>query len=145
LNRRCGLRVVEGSDGAAIEPGQVIIAPGGQQMRVAATRQGAVIQITDDPAERNCKPAVDYLFRSLAEEFGDRALGVVLTGMGDDGTRGARALKARGATVVAQDEDSSVVFGMPKSVIDAGLADIVLPMGEIAEQLQLVACQEALA
>ncbi len=143
LDRACPMQVSEGVDGAVLGPGQIVIAPGGKQMRVATRGGRAVIQITDDPPERNCKPAVNYLFRSLADEFGHRAWGVVLTGMGDDGALGCRALKARGATIIAQDEASSVVYGMPRSAIETGAVDAVLPLDRIAQRLRSLACQEA--
>lgn len=90
------------------------------------------IRITDDEPERGCKPSVDYLFRSAAEIYDHRVLAVVMTGMGDDGTAGCRILKQHGARVVAQNEASCVVYGMPRSVVEAGLADIVCPLDHIA-------------
>jgi two-component system chemotaxis response regulator CheB len=116
--------------------GQVLIAPGGRHMRlIAAPDSVARVQITDDPPENNCRPAVDYLFRSAATNLPGRAMAVILTGMGSDGTLGLRLLKRHGCFTIAQDEATSVVFGMPKAAIDAGLADVVLPVDAIAARI----------
>jgi len=93
------------------------------------------VQITDDPPENNCKPSVDYLFRSASSSFPGRATAVILTGMGNDGTLGLRLLKRHGCFTIAQDEATSVVFGMPKAAIDAGLADVVMPVDPIAARI----------
>jgi two-component system chemotaxis response regulator CheB len=145
LNRNCPLEVIEGSDGAAVKPGRVILAPGGKQMRVAKDHVRTFVQVTDDPPERNCRPAVDFLFRSLAEEFGDRAWGVILTGMGDDGTLGCKAMKQRGAAILAQDEASCVVYGMPRAVAEAGCVDFVAPIDGIADRIKEALLQGARA
>lgn len=135
LDRRCPLNVVEGVDGMAVEPGRVIIAPGGKQMRVAAAESAALIQITNDPPERNCKPAADYLFRSVASAYGAGAAAVVLTGMGDDGNLGAGEIKRAGGAVIAQDEASCVVYGMPRAVVESGHADAIAPLDQVAERI----------
>ena len=102
-------------------------------MRVHARPEGGLcIQITDDPPVNNCRPAVDYLFRSVAEHFPGRAMAVILTGMGNDGTQGLRLLKQNGCFAIAQDEPSCVVYGMPKAAVEAGLVDTVLPLDAIA-------------
>ncbi len=136
LNRNCSLEVVEGCDGMTVKPGWIILAPGGRQMRISKEQDCTYIQVTDDLPERNCRPAVDYLFRSLAEGFGDRAWGVILTGMGDDGTLGCRTMKQRGSAILAQDEASCVVYGMPRAVAEAGLADFVAPLDGLADRLK---------
>lgn len=135
LNRRCQLTVMEATQGQPIRSGEVLIAPGGKHMRVAKLATGAVVQLTDDPPERNCKPAADFLFRSVASNYGPNALGVVLTGMGDDGTAGAKLMHSAGASILAQDEDTCVVYGMPKSIVDNGLADAVVPLEKVHEHL----------
>ena len=136
LNTKCALKVCEAANGMAVETGTIYIAPGGRQMRIAAGAGGAkFIQITDDPPENNCRPAVDYLFRSAANNFPGNSLGVILTGMGSDGSIGLRLLKRHGCFVIAQDEASCVVFGMPKSAIEAGVVDVVLPLGIIAQRI----------
>ncbi|MEZ6070733.1 MAG: chemotaxis response regulator protein-glutamate methylesterase [Pirellulales bacterium] len=138
LDRKCALKVLEATDGHVIKAGEVLIAPGGRQMRLVREGGTTVVQITDDPPERSCKPSVDYLFRSIAHQFGQRAIGVVLTGMGDDGTLGCRLLRRAGATIVAQDEQTCTVYGMPRSVVEAGLADRVVPLDDIANCLMEV-------
>lgn len=145
LNRRCQLTVMEATQGQPVRPGEVLIAPGGKHMRVANPGTGPVIQLTDDPPERNCRPAADFLFRSVASCYGPRALGVVLTGMGDDGSLGAKQMKAAGATILTQDEASCVVYGMPKSIVDNGLADAVLPLDKVHEHLIAAAAGRVLA
>lgn len=135
LDRHCALKVSEAVHGQPIRRGEILIAPGGKHMRVTKLASGPVVQITDDPPERNCKPAVDYLFRSVAEHYGAKSLGVILTGMGDDGTLGAKELKKAGATIITQGEASCVVYGMPKSIVDNHLADVVSPLSLIHEQL----------
>ena len=133
LNTRTGLTVKEATDGDVAQPDAVYLAPGGNHMRVRRSADGAcVLQITQDPPVNNCRPAVDYLFRSAAQQFPGECLAVILTGMGSDGTEGVRAVKERGGCAIAQDEASCVVYGMPKSVIDAGLADAVAPLDRIA-------------
>ena len=138
LDRRCALHVMEATNGQAVRKGEVLIAPGGKHMKVIKLASGPVVQITDEAPIRNCKPSVDCLFQSVAEEYGAKSLGVVLTGMGDDGTQGARALKQAGASIIAQDEASCVVYGMPKSIVDNGLADTVAPLNQIDQHIQSV-------
>jgi two-component system chemotaxis response regulator CheB len=136
LSPRCAVRVREASQGEMIEPNAAYIAPGGRQMRLVPGPEGRkMVQITDDPPENNCRPAVDYLFRSVANNFPGRAMGVILTGMGSDGTLGLRLLRRYGCFVIAQDEATCVVFGMPKAAVDAGVADVVLPLDAIAARI----------
>lgn len=136
LASKCVLPVVEASHGEAIIPNAVYIAPGGRQMRMEANSDGRpVVNLSDDPPENNCRPAVDCLFRSVANRFPGRSMAVILTGMGNDGTLGLRLLKRHGCYAIAQDEASCVVYGMPKSVVDAGLADAILPLNVIAQQV----------
>ena len=135
LNRKCKLEVMEATDGMIPKAGQILIAPGGSQMRVVKLNGTPRVQVTDDPPENNCKPAVDYLFRSLADQFGDEAMAAVLTGMGDDGTVGCKLMKSKGAMIMVQDEASCVVYGMPRSVFEAGVADQVVPLDRIASSL----------
>ncbi len=138
LARRTRLKVALGTEGALLLPGCITIAPAGHHMIV---RPGAVptIGLTNDPPEQSCRPAVDPLFRSLATIYGGRVLAVVMTGMGEDGLRGVRVLKDRGATIVVQDEATSVVWGMPGSVARAGLADKILPLAALASEIALIA------
>jgi two-component system chemotaxis response regulator CheB len=136
LAGKCSLRVREGSHGETLRPGTAYIAPGGRQMRLHPGADGSkTLQITDDPPENNCRPAVDYLFRSAANQYPGRSLAVILTGMGSDGTLGLRLLKRHGCLSIAQDEASCVVYGMPKAAVDAGVADLVLPLDAIAGRI----------
>ena len=104
-------------------------------MKISETGLGAVIRITDDPAENSCKPAVDYLFRSAEETYGGNVLAVVMTGMGDDGSRSVRGLHKRGAHIIAQDEASSTVFGMPRRIIEEGTANVICSLDDIADKI----------
>lgn len=135
LERRCQLTVMEASQGQPVRRGEILIAPGGKQMRVTKNTAGTTIQLTDDPPEGNCRPAADFLFRSVASNFGPKALGVILTGMGEDGTLGAKQMKTAGASIIAQDEKTCVVYGMPKSIVDNDLADAILPLDKVHEHL----------
>lgn len=136
LDGKSPLTVKEGQDGERVLPGTVYLAPGGSHMKLMAEAGGEKrIRITDDPPENHCKPSVDALFRSVAHGFPGRAVAVILTGMGSDGTLGCRLLKRHGGTVIAQDEASCVVFGMPKEAIQAGVVDIVAPLEGIADEI----------
>jgi two-component system chemotaxis response regulator CheB len=139
LDSKCAVRVREAVHGEFPEPSTAYIAPGGRQMRLGLTPNGRpVLELTDDPPENNCRPAVDYLFRSAANRFPGRAMAVILTGMGSDGTLGLRLLKRQGCFVIAQDEASCVVYGMPKAAVDAGVADVILPLNSIAGRIAAV-------
>lgn len=136
LNQECPLEVREAHDGDLVEPGQVLIAPGNLHLQLQ--RVGAQVRVSTNqlPPENSCRPAVDVLFRSAAEIYGNRALGVILTGMGQDGLRGARELVSQGSSIFAQNEESCVVWGMPRAVVEAGLANRVLPLEKISGALQ---------
>ncbi|PIE02979.1 MAG: chemotaxis response regulator protein-glutamate methylesterase [Acidobacteria bacterium] len=136
LNQQSELTVKEAVDGDIVSKGFVYIAPGGKQMKVI--RQDALlkIHITDDPPEKNCKPSVDYLFRSLASQCRGGAMGVIMTGMGRDGTLGLKLMKRHGSLVIAQNEETCTVFGMPMEAIKSGLADMILPLEKIADGIQ---------
>ncbi len=131
LDRGARLTVREGFDGAIVRPGEVWVAPGDFHMIVARDGTNVVIKTTKAAPENSCRPAVDVLFRSVADVYGGSALAVVLTGMGKDGTAGCQKLSQLGASILVQDEASSVVWGMPRSVADAGLADAVVPLSEM--------------
>ncbi|MCP4605012.1 MAG: chemotaxis response regulator protein-glutamate methylesterase [Proteobacteria bacterium] len=137
LNRKSTLTVSEGKNGCILESGNVYIAPGDFQMKVVPKTGSpfGAIKLTDDPAENNCKPSVDYLFRSVAHLHKGRALGIIMTGMGHDGVDGLRMMKRHGAKVIAQDETTSVVFGMPRMAIDAGVVDVVSPLNKIVDEI----------
>ena len=135
LAPKCRIRVREARAGEVLEANTAYIAPGGRHMRIAKGDAGGVVQVTDDPPENNCRPAVDYLFRSVAHHFPGRAMAVILTGMGSDGVLGLRLLKRHGCQVVAQDEASCVVYGMPRAAVEAGVVDAVLPLDQIAARI----------
>ena len=132
LDRACPLTVLEAFDGAPVRPGTVLIAPGDRHLSLQRRGTQVVAVLSDSPAENSCRPAVDVLFRSVRQIYGGSALGVMLTGMGQDGVSGSRGLRAAGADMIAQDEASSVVWGMPGGVVKAGLATATLPLMEIA-------------
>ncbi len=135
LARVSGRPAHEAVDGEPVQPGAVYVAPGGKHMTVARRGGQAVIKLDDGPPVNFCKPAVDPLFASASEIWGAGTLSVVLTGMGSDGTNGARKIVAAGGAVLAQDEATSVVWGMPGSVANAGLCAAVLPIDQIAPKV----------
>jgi len=139
LDGRCQLRVKEAEHGDIVQAGQIYIAPGGHQMKVSHAGGRTRIQITDDAPECNCRPSVDYLFRSVAEVYGSETLAVIMTGMGHDGTAGLRMVKRVGGAILAQDAESCVVWGMPRVITEEGLADSVVPLSKLAEELQVFA------
>jgi two-component system chemotaxis response regulator CheB len=135
LSRIGGRGAHEAEDGEPVLAGGIYVAPGGRHMRVVRNGHGIKIAIGDDAPINFCKPAVDALFTSAAAVWGSASLAVVLTGMGSDGTRGAAEIVAAGGSVIAQDEATSVVWGMPRSVAQAGLCSAVLPLTEIAPKI----------
>ncbi len=136
LNTRCSLEVREAKEGEEVLPRTIYIAPGGKQMKVATGAAGKkIIRVTDDPPENNCKPAVDYLFRSVAREYKSKTTAVVMTGMGNDGTLGLRVVKSFGGLGIAQNAETCVVYGMPKTAIEAGVVDIVAPLDKMAQEI----------
>ena len=136
LTKKSKLKAVEGSEGMLLEPGKIYIAPGGKQMKLEEDGSKQIrISITDAPPENNCRPSADYLFRSVAKHYKNNALGVIMTGMGCDGTKGLVIMKKLGAKVIAQDEQTSTVFGMPMEAIKAGVADVIAPLENIAGEI----------
>lgn len=133
LSRSHGIRCKEAEEGEVAEPGHFYIAPGGRHMTVEKKPGKTVIRLNDEPPENYCRPAVDQLFRSAAAAYGAGVMGVILTGMGYDGLAGGRDITKAGGTVIAQDEDTSVVWGMPGAVAKAGLASAVLPLDKVSE------------
>jgi len=136
LAAKCSLSVKEAEEGETIRPATVYIAPGGRHMKIASGPKGEVIlRITDDPQENNCRPSVDYLFRSVANNFSGNTTAVIMTGMGSDGVLGLRLLKRKNCHIIAQDETSCVVFGMPGEAIKAGIVDVVAPLEQLADEI----------
>lgn len=137
LNAKCALTVKEAEEAEPIQANTVYIAPGGKQMKLVASPDGKnrIIKITNDPPENSCRPSVDYLFRSVGDYYVGRTTAVIMTGMGSDGTKGLQVLKQKGAFIIAQDEATCVVFGMPKAPIQQGLADTIVPLNKIAAEI----------
>ncbi|WP_240757000.1 chemotaxis-specific protein-glutamate methyltransferase CheB [Roseicella aquatilis] len=135
LDRLGRLPCAEARDGEALRPGRLYLAPGNRHLLVEAAGTGMVARLSDAPPENFCRPAVDPMLRSLAACCGGHVLAVILTGMGQDGMLGCRAVAQAGGTVLAQDEASSVVWGMPGAVAKAGLAQALLPPAALAEQV----------
>jgi two-component system chemotaxis response regulator CheB len=132
LDHLCTVRVKEADDGDRVLAGHALIAPGNRHMRLA--REGAAyhVRLSSEPPVNRHRPAVDVLFHSCAEHVRANAVGVIMTGMGDDGARGLLAMRQAGARTLAQDEESCVVFGMPKVAVDLDAADEVLPLSRLA-------------
>jgi two-component system chemotaxis response regulator CheB len=135
LDKKCRHKAVEATEGELLENDRIYIAPGGRHMTVVEQGGTRKIALTDAPAENGCRPAVDVLFRSAAKIFGSNQLAIILTGMGSDGTLGGKVMKEKGVCVLVQDKASSVVWGMPGSAVDAGIADEVLPLMKIPESV----------
>jgi len=135
LDKSSALHVREAADGDVVRPGEVLIAPGDHHMRVHRTAGAVRVVLDQGPQENFCRPAVDVLFRSALDIYGSGALVTILTGMGQDGLAGTRQLAERGASVLVQDEETSVVWGMPGAVAGAGLADDVLPLERIGDRI----------
>lgn len=135
LNAKSALNVVEASNDELVQPGNVYIAPGGKQMKVVKDQSQHRIQITDDEPENSCKPAVDYLFRSMATAFNGNVLAAIMTGMGYDGYLGCIDIKDAGGHIIAQSEESCTVFGMPRKPVEENIADEVVALNDIAENI----------
>jgi two-component system chemotaxis response regulator CheB len=143
LNNLSILTVKEAEDGEEVKNGRVYIAPGGSHMILKSNPgKGVVIQISSTPSDTLHKPSVDVMMNSVMEVYGRKTLGLIMTGMGKDGCEAMKRLKNLNGTCLAQDEASSVVYGMPKAVVDAGIADAVLPLEEIANKLNMVLSNE---
>lgn len=135
LNKLCRIKVRQAEDGDVLEPGTAYLAPGGQQMLVENKGGSGKIRIIPDDGRLNYRPCVDVTFGSLARNFPGKTLGVILTGMGADGKEGCRMMKQSGSVIWSQDENTSVIYGMPMAVAKAGLTDEVLPLERIGGRL----------
>jgi len=131
LNGKCRMEVQEAASGQRLEEGLVLIAPGGLQMLLQHDRGGYFVEVKDAPPVNRHKPSVDVLFRSTAHSAGPKALGIIMTGMGTDGAQGLLEMKKAGAETVAQDEATSIVYGMPREAAALGAVDQVLPLQKI--------------
>jgi len=132
LNRECGIEVGEARDSERLQTGRALIAPGNRHMLVNRAGEELVVQVMDGPLISRHRPSVDVLFRSVSISVGAKAVGVIMTGMGDDGAQGLSEMKEAGAATIAQDEASCVVFGMPKEAISRGVVNVVVPLEQIA-------------
>jgi two-component system, chemotaxis family, protein-glutamate methylesterase/glutaminase len=135
LSAHSALQVEEGRPGGVLRSGHAWLAPGDFHMAVGREGEEVRIRLNQDPPENSCRPAADVLFRSVAHTFGPGTLAVILTGMGQDGLRGCEAIRAMGGQILAQDESTSVVWGMPGNVARAGLTDRVLPLGLVGPEI----------
>lgn len=133
LTAHGAVKAYEAEDGMTVQPGTIYVAPGDFHMEVVNGAQNAVIKLNKAPHENSCRPSADVMLRSLAHTYRSDLLSIVMTGMGHDGRRGCEHVKAHGGTVVVQDEASSLVWGMPRAVITAGLHDAILPLSRIAD------------
>jgi two-component system chemotaxis response regulator CheB len=132
LDGICSVNVKEAEDGDIMQQGVVLIAPGGRHMLLQRSGSHHHVSIKDGPPVSRHRPSVDVLFRSAAQHAGANALGIIMTGMGDDGARGLLEMRNAGARTIAQDEETSIVFGMPKEAIERGAAEMILPLGKMA-------------
>ena len=135
LNGLCQIDVFEAKDGQRVVPGRALIAPGGRHMLLKRSGAQYHVEVVDGPVVNRHRPSVDVLFRSVAKFAGRNALGVIMTGMGDDGARGLKEMHDAGARTLAQDEETCVVYGMPKEAVKLGAVDRSLPLGRIAAAL----------
>jgi two-component system chemotaxis response regulator CheB len=134
LDEISNLTVVEASDGMVIKPGTAFLAQAGRHLFLKRNPAGVVeAQLASLPADKPHKPSVDILFQSAAETYRERVLGLVMTGMGDDGKQGAAWIKAQGGAIITESEESCVIYGMPRSVVVAGLSDASFPLTSMAE------------
>lgn len=142
LNSKCEITVVEASEGLEVVPGTAYIAPGGKHMtieeKLIQNQQKKVIALNENPPENNCRPAVDVLFRSVHQLYQNNCVGVIMTGMGHDGTIEMRQMRQKNAYLIAQDEKSCVVFGMPSKPIQENLVDCVASLDQIANEIMQV-------
>jgi two-component system chemotaxis response regulator CheB len=141
LGRKSTLAVREAQEGEAVLANTVLIAPGGKHMVIRSDPNanggpGFVVALNENPPEQNCRPSVNVLFRSVSTYFGGKILAVVMTGMGEDGCEGVRAMKRQGCICLTQEESTCVVYGMPRAVDEAGLSDERVPLEHLADRIQ---------
>jgi two-component system chemotaxis response regulator CheB len=136
LNTLCAIEVREAKDGDRVRAGIALVAPGGRHMMLKRSGAQYYVEVKDGPLVNRHKPSVDVLFRSVAQTAGKNALGIIMTGMGDDGARGLKEMKEAGALTAAEDESTCVVFGMPKEAIKLGVVDHVVPLHRIPQEIE---------
>ncbi|MCB2226394.1 MAG: chemotaxis response regulator protein-glutamate methylesterase [Desulfarculaceae bacterium] len=132
LNQNCAVSVAQAEDYQPLEPGWALIAPGGRHLLLEKGLHGYYVRVKDGPLVNHHKPSVDVLFRSAAASAGPAAVGIIMTGMGSDGALGAAEMRRAGSLILAQDEASSVIYGMARAVVEGGSADLVLPLERLA-------------
>ena len=132
LNSLCELEIFEASSGDRVIPGRALLAPGGKHLQIKRSGAQYIAIVSEGPAVNRHCPSVDVLFKSLAKSAKQNATGIILTGMGNDGAQGLLAMKQSGSKTIAQNESSSVVFGMPKEAIKLGAADKIVDLSEVA-------------
>jgi two-component system chemotaxis response regulator CheB len=142
LSKMCDQKVSEVKNGEALLSEHIYMAPGGVHLEIQKHGRGFKLALHDGPPENSCRPSADVLFRSASRLFGSDVLALVLTGMGSDGLLGSKAIASSGGTVVAQDEPSSVVWGMPGQVVRAGIADAITPLDHIGPDLAMRICRQ---
>jgi len=135
INGLAQVAVREAVDGDAIEPGVVLLAPGGKHITVKRYGGKARAVVSEEPKSALYKPCVDVMLNSVASVFGRTAMGVILTGMGNNGVVGARALKREGGVLIAQNEETCVVYGMPRAVVEAKIVDHIAPIEHVADEI----------
>lgn len=143
MDSLCAMKVYEAEDGQQVLPGHVYIAPGNLHLLIERNGARYICKLNDGPPVNRHKPSVDVLFRSIANCAGKNAFGAILTGMGDDGANGLLEMKQAGAITIAQDEQTSVVWGMPGEAVKRGAADEILPLGKVASRLLLLSAEKA--
>jgi two-component system chemotaxis response regulator CheB len=143
IERATGVPCAEGKDGETITGGRIYLAPGNFHMMVERAGAGSVIRLNQNPPENFCRPSVDPMLRSMAPLYGASLLTIILTGMGSDGQKGAAEVVQAGGTVIAQDEATSVVWGMPGAVATSGLCSAVLPIKEIGPSVRKLVMRSA--
>lgn len=145
ISRETERPCLEIKNGEQIKNGHVYLAPGDLHSEFVSNENGISLRLNDNPAENYCRPSVDPLFRSAAKVFGRNLIAVILTGMGEDGKRGCEEVRRQGGWIIAQDQETSVVWGMPGAVATAGLADAILPLEAIADQIQAICNKKRVA
>ena len=135
LASRSALPVLEAEDGQRVQPGTVLVAPAGLHMKLHRRAGTVKVSLDEEPRTALHRPSVDVLMASVARVYGARALGVVLTGMGSDGTAGLRAIHQAGGRTLAESQESAVIYGMPKAAVEAGVVDRALPLGHLAAEI----------
>jgi two-component system chemotaxis response regulator CheB len=130
------LEVTEAKDGDVLRPGTALLAPAGRHLLFRRNRSGVVVaHLSIHPIEKNHRPSVDVMFQSAAEIYGGRVLGIVMTGMGDDGRQGAAWIKSQGGTILTEEEKSCIIYGMPRSVVESGLSDCAVSLAGMAKSI----------